>query len=153
MSSFELNHYTGGLLLMLLGMSCASPNTVARDASKLDFATIAQGTPAPGAAPAASALVVPFVLHVAAGQEIPVDFRLESRVFTLDTGPLKLVAKRDFYVLFREDGPPLLSEDGVEFEERVNNTFRFGLRVVKDEPATVELFLGIRREPSPPAAK
>jgi hypothetical protein len=44
MSSFELNHYTGGLLLMLLGMSCASPNTVARDASKLDFATIAQGT-------------------------------------------------------------------------------------------------------------
>jgi hypothetical protein len=155
MQSFNPRYHVSNLLLLplllLAGMGCASPNTVARDASRLDFATIARGAPAPGAAPTAPVLAVPFVLHVAAGQEVPVDFRLSSRLFALDTGPLKLVAKRDFYVLFRGDGPPLISEDGQEFEERVQNTFRFGLRVVQNEPATVELFLGIRPDPAPVA--
>lgn len=127
---------------------CAGPNAVARNAARVDFAALGRG----GASPdGKSPLTLPFVLHVAAGQEVPLDFQLNSRVFALDPGPLKLVAKRDFYVLFRDDGPPLLSEDGQQFEERAKNTFRFGLRVVKDEPTKVELYLGIRPEPQPVA--
>jgi hypothetical protein len=147
MPSFNPGTFAGSLVLLIasVGAGCAGPNSVARSASRLDFATLGQGTAPEGK----SALTVPFVLHVAAGQEVPIDFQLSSRLFALDPGPLKLVAKRDFYVLFRDDGPPLLSEDGKEFEERVQNTFRFGLRVIKNEPPQVELYLGLRPEPEP----
>jgi hypothetical protein len=150
MFSFSTKSYIGcvAFLVAAVGAGCAGPNAVARHAARVDFATLGRGTASPDGK---SPLALPFVLHVAAGQEIPFDFQLNSRVFALDPGPLKLVAKRDFYVLFREDGAPLLSEDGQQFEERAQNTFRFGLRVVKHEPAKVELYLGIRPEPQPAA--
>lgn len=150
MPSFNLESLIGRLALLsaVIGTGCAGPNSVARNAARVDFAALAQGAASRDAKPP---LTLPFVLHVAAGQEVPLDFQLNSRVFALDPGPLKLVAKRDFYVLFRADGPPLLSEDGQEFEQRPQNTFRFGLRVVKHEPTKVELYLGIRPEPQPAA--
>jgi hypothetical protein len=150
MASFHLESFIGCLALLsaVSGSGCAGPNAVARSASRVEFATLGQGAESPAAN---SPLALPFVLHVAAGQEVPLDFQLNSRVFALNPGPLKLVAKRDFYVLFRDDGPPLLSEDGQQFEERRQNTFRFGLRVVKHEPTKVELYLGIRPESQPAA--
>ncbi|HVZ31486.1 MAG TPA: hypothetical protein VG963_03625 [Polyangiaceae bacterium] len=150
MPSFNPKSYLACLALLsaVVGAGCAGPNAVARSAARVDFATLARAADQPDGRPP---LTLPFVLHVAAGQEVPLDFQLNSRVFALDPGPLKLVAKRDFYVLFRDDGPPLLSEDGQQFEVRPQNTFRFGLRVVKHEPAQVELYLGIRPEPQPAA--
>jgi hypothetical protein len=150
MPSIHLESFIGCLALVsaVLGAGCAGPNAVARSAARVEFATLGQGADSPDAK---SPLTLPFVLHVAAGQEVPLDFQLNSRLFALDRGPSKLVAKRDFYVLFRDDGPPLLSEDGQQFEQHPQNTFRFGLRVVKHEPTQVELYLGIRPEPQPAA--
>jgi hypothetical protein len=153
MPSFNLERSSAliALLSAVVGAGCAGPNAVARSATRVEFAALGKGGESPDAKPP---LTLPFVLHVAAGEEVPFDFQLNSRVFALDPGPLKLVAKRDFYVLFRNDGPPLLSEDGQQFEDRPQNTFRFGLRVVKNEPTKVELYLGIRPEPqlAPPHA-
>jgi len=55
----------------------------------------------------------------------------------VEGGPARLVARRDFYVLFRTDGPPLLSEDGVEFEDRPPGSFRLGLRAGRGEPTSI----------------
>jgi hypothetical protein len=134
--------------LLAVSVACAGPNTVARSAPRVAFTEIAQGQPGPAVERLQH---VPFVLHVQQGQEIPVEFGLDSSLFSFEPGPMKLVAKRDFYVLFRKDGPPLLSDDGVEFEKRPKNAFMFGLSVQKDQPAKVELRLRVRAEE--PAAK
>jgi hypothetical protein len=91
----------------------------------------------------------PYIIKVAAGTAIPVDFDLDSRVLAVRDEDFVLVAKRDFYLLMRADGPPLLSEDGVEFEDKPRNYFRFGFRLRGQEPTTVDFALGVRPEKKP----
>jgi len=129
-----------GLSLAVAG--CAGPNAAARNATRIEFADVASGQPE-----ARRMMELPFVLHVVAGQEIPIDWGIDSSLFTVEGGPARLVAQRDFYVLFRADGPPLLSEDGVEFEDRPRNSFRLGLRARRDEPTTLEAYVSIRPAP------
>lgn len=137
-----------GALLLLVAAGCAGPNQLARTAPVVPFPDIAQGQPPSQAIEHLQRL--PFVLHVPKGQQIPVDFALDSGLFELETGDLRLVAKRDFWVLFRADGAPLLSDDGVEFEKRPRNAFSLGLRVEKDQPARVDVRLRVRGdEPAP----
>lgn len=126
----------------LLAAGCAGPNQVARTAPRIDFAQfdtqrspelVAQlGNP-------------PYVVHFEKGRVIPVDFALESKLMSTQNEDFEIVVTRDFYVLFRADGPPLLSEDGIEFEEKHENSFRFGFRMKGQEPTVVDLGLGIRR--------
>ena len=88
----------------------------------------------------------PYIIKVSAGTVIPVDFDLDSRWLAVRDEDFVLVAKRDFYLLVRADGPPVLSEDGVEFEDKPRNYFRFGFRLRGREPTTVDLALGVRPE-------
>lgn len=132
-----------GALLLLVAAGCAGPNQLARRAPVVPFPDIAQGLPSPAIEHLQR---LPFVLHVPKGQQIPVDFALDSGLFDLETGDLRLVARRDFWVLFRADGPPLLSDDGVEFEKRPRNAFSLGLRVEKDRPARVDVRLRVRAD-------
>jgi hypothetical protein len=135
------------LLPLLLTTACAGPNAVARKAPRVSFADIAQGQPSPAIEHLQK---LPFVLYVPAGQRIPVELGIDSGLFALETGEMKLVAKRDFYVLFRADGMPLLSEDGVDFEKRAKNSFALGLNVQKDQPAKVQLGLRVRPDAETP---
>jgi len=138
------NRFAGPFLagLSLVAIGCAGPNAVARDATRIEFVDVAQGQPE-----ARRMTDLPFVLHVVAGQVIPIDWGIDSSLFSVEGGPARLVAQRDFYVLFRADGPPLLSEDGVEFEDRPPNAFRLGLRARRDEPTTIEAYVSIRPAP------
>jgi hypothetical protein len=130
-----------GVTLLAAG-GCAGPNQVARTAPRIDFARFdAQRSPE---------LVArlgkpPYVVYFEKGRVIPVDFALDSRLMSTRNEDFEIVVTQPFYVLFRADGPPLLSEDGVEFEERPENSFRFGFRLKGQEPTVVDLGLGIRR--------
>jgi hypothetical protein len=55
-------------------------------------------------------------------------------------------------VLLREDGPPIISEDGVDFDSKPKNSFAVGFAAMKDKPATVKMVLGFHKE-SPPAGQ
>jgi hypothetical protein len=85
-------------------------------------------------------------VHFKAGQVIPFSFALESKLFELEVPPLTIKAKRDIYLLIRADGPPLLSEDGVDFEKRVQNAFMFGFALKKGQTAEVRAKILLRPE-------
>ena len=138
-----------GVLLIFSAWGCAGPNQIAATAPRIPFSEIADGRASPHLQ---KLQAPPVVIHVQAGQKIPGDFAADSKLLAVEGGDFTLVAKRDFYVLFRTDGPPLLSEDGVEFEDQPRGTFMIGLRVLKDQPATVQLRVGVRPEGAPPAA-
>lgn len=135
---------TIGLVSLLAATACAGPNQLARGAPRVDFRDIALGQEHPTLAQRFGR--GPFILHFRAGDEVPVDFALDSRLFRLDTAPWKLVAKRDFYVLFLTDAPPRLSEDGVDFETHDRGSFQLGLRVRRGKPADIQIHLAVRPE-------
>jgi hypothetical protein len=142
-----LNNYvrsTIGLASLLAATACAGPNQLARGAPRVDFNQIALGQEHPTLAQRFGR--GPFILHFRAGDEVPVDFALQSRLFRLDTGSWKLVAKRDFYVLFLTDAPPRLSEDGVDFEKRDQGSFLLGLRVRRGKPADIQIRVAVHPE-------
>lgn len=151
MRSRELNNYTrsiwGCLVLVLAAAACAGPNQLARGAPRVDFRDIAAGQSHPVVA--ARFGRVPFILHFRAGDEVPVDFALQSRLFRLDSSSWKLVAKRDFYVLFLTDGPPRLSEDGINFETHDQNSFQLGLRLRRGQPADIQMHVAVHPESAP----
>jgi len=89
----------------------------------------------------------PVVIHFKVGQEVPLAFVMDSRLLTIAPQDLKLHVKSDFFLLLRADGPPLLSEDGVEFEEEAPNTFMVDFDAPKaDQPAKMKLRLSLRSE-------
>lgn len=133
------------LVLCTTLAGCAGPNGVAARAPRIAFSDLDQGDK--------KALIQrlsqpPYVVHFKAGQRIPFSFALESRLFEMDVPPLTITAKRDFYLLIRANGPPLLSEDGVDFKKRVQNAFMFGFSLKKDRPTEVQAKILLRPETS-----
>ena len=124
--------------------ACAGPNQVARGAPRLSFKQL-ETERSPELVSRLGKL--PYVLKFEAGQTLPVKFTLDSLVVDAKEADFVLVAKRDFYLLFQENGPPLLSLDGIEFEERPKNYFRLGFKMQKAEPTTIDLALGLRPVP------
>jgi hypothetical protein len=122
---------------------CAGPNQLAKNAPRVAFEAL-------GESDQASARLVlrqlPVVLHFKPGQHVPVDFGIESRLFEVDLPELDLLVRREFFLLLRPDGPPLLSEDGLEFEERPKNSFMLGFDVRDGKPTTLHLGLAVRPE-------
>ena len=129
------------IALALLG--CAGPNAVARDAPTIEFEQLRA---APSSALAQQLGQPPYIIKFEAGEEIPVDFVLESTLLATRDEDFVLIAKRDVYLLIRDDGPPVLSADGVQFEAKKKNWFRFGFRVTKREPSSIDLGLGLHPE-------
>ena len=140
------NYYNRSFMIpaaLLFAVGCGGANQVARNAPTVPFDRFDSDR--------SSALLSqlqkpPYIVKFRAGQVIPVDFTLDSKLMRAQDEDFVVIAKRDFYVLFRSDGPPLLSADGVEFEERPKNYFRFGFRLRGKEPATIDLGLGVRPE-------
>ena len=130
----------------LLAGGCAGPNQVARGAPTLPFEQL-QTQRSPELVQRLQHL--PYIVKFSKGQAVPVDFTLDSIVFEVRDEDFVIVAKRDFYLLFREGGPPLLSLDGVEFEDRPRNYFRFGFKMYKNEPTVIDFALGVRPQNAP----
>lgn len=139
-SSYRL-FSTIGLWLALASSGCAGPNQVAAGAPRIPFEQLNQQQHA-------SQLMglqdQPVVIHFKEGQEIPFNFVLDSRLLALTPPDMKLRVKSAFFLLLRADGPPLLSEDGVEFEEQPKNSFMLGFDVQRGQPAALNLRLGVR---------
>jgi hypothetical protein len=132
------------LLTLLLSSACAGPNLT--NVPRVPLAELAQGKLGPELH---NGLTPPFVLQVHTGDQLPIELILDSRLAKLDATQVTLTATRNFYVLFRSDGPPLLSEDGSDFSSRDKNAFRLGLRVQKGRPAALEVGLRIRADDTP----
>jgi hypothetical protein len=140
---YERSGYSALVAVGLALAGCAGPNSVARSAPTFPFESFENER--------SPELVrrlqnPPYIVKFKAGQVIPVDFTLDSQFLEAREEDFVIVAKRDFYLLFRADGPPLLSADGVEFEDRPRNYFRFGFRMKDREPTTIDFGLGVRPE-------
>jgi len=135
---------TAGTALLLgagLLVACAGANEEAKNADSVSFAALN----GPDREAARQKLLhLPVVLHVEKGTRIPLELQLDSKLARLDTRPMTLVAKRDFFLLIRSDGPPLLSEDGVDYESKPKNYFSLGLAAKRDRDALIRLRLGVR---------
>lgn len=136
---------------MLLGVSlsaCGASNTqLARSARRVPIAHIAE---LPEKERPTALASLPVVLEIRKGDRFPIDAALDSRLLTLhDTGPWTLEAKQTFYVLLREDGPPVISEDGLDFDSKPRNSFSVGFGAMKGKRATVKMLLGFHKEGSP----
>lgn len=133
-----------GLLVALGSIGCGGPNKVAAGAPHIPFNALSQ---AQYSEQLMSLGEQPVVIHFKVGQEVPLAFLMDSRLLTIAPQDLKLRVKSDFFLLLRADGPPLLSEDGVEFEEEPINTFTVEFDTPKaDQPAKMKLRLSLRSE-------
>lgn len=129
------------LLGALLVIACAGPNQMAQRAPRLSFGDLSGA----GRASAAQTLAqLPVVIHLKKGDRVPVDLQLDSEFASVQTERIELVAKREFYILLRPKGAPLLSDDGVDFTKRPReNYFTIGLHVTKKDPTVLIAYLGI----------
>lgn len=129
------------LSVVLTALGCAGPNRMAQRAPHLVFSDLY----GEGRANAAQKLVrLPLVIHLKKGDRVPVDLQIDSAFAVLETERIELIAKREFYILLRPKGPPLLSEDGVDFTKRTReNYFTVGLHVTKKDPTVLIAYLGI----------
>lgn len=123
------------LLVLLALCGCASPNRTAAKAPHISYSELESNG---GAKLFPQMTAPPYVLAFKAGEEIPLSFAFESKLVELDVPPLVIRAKRDFWILFRANGAPLVSLDGKDFTTKSMNSFMFGFRVVKDEPPSVQ---------------
>lgn len=130
-----------GLWLAVMSNGCAGPNSVAATAPRIPFEQLNQKH---HAAQLMGLNEQPVVIHFKEGQEVPFNFVLDSRLLALTPPEMKLRVKSAFFLLLRADGPPLLSEDGIEFEEQPKNSFMLGFAVERDKPAALHLRLGVR---------
>ena len=143
---FRLNYPCS--LLCLLGFSllgftalgCAGPNKIAANASRVTLAEL-NGTERADAFQKLSSL--PTVLEFKQGDRVPVSLMFDSELAALEAPDFTLVAKRTFYVLLRSDGPPLLSRDGIDFEESHKNSFFVGFDVRRPKQTRMHIGLGI----------
>jgi hypothetical protein len=140
--SWALRQVNLALLMLCTTLAgCAGPNQIAARAPRIAFSDLDQGD---RQAFIQKLSQPPYVVHFKAEQQIPFTFALESGLFEMEVPPLTITAKRDFYLLVRADGPPLLSEDGVDFKKRVRNSFMFGFSLKKDQPTEVQAKILLR---------
>jgi hypothetical protein len=134
------------LFVLSLGTSaCSNLNARAAEAPRVPFASLT-------ARHDLASLIgtKPVVLVFEPGERVPVRFELESMLMRTDREPVtfELVAKRRFFLLLLPDGPPKISQDGVDFEAQPKNSFKFGFAVTRSK-AELVLGIGIRREALP----
>lgn len=124
---------------LVLSACAASNSQLARNAPRVPIAHLRElSEQEPGKALAS----LPVVLEIREGDRFPIDAMLDSRLLTLHAeGPWSLQATQTFYVLLREDGPPVISEDGVDFDTKPKNSFNVGFMATKTEPAKLKLVL------------
>jgi hypothetical protein len=125
-------------LLAFCAAACgASNNQVAKTAPRVPIAHIA--TLAPEARAQALARL-PVILEIRKGDTFPIEPLLESRLVALHTeGGWTVEALETFYVLLPEEGAPVVSLDGVDFEQRVQNSFGAGFEAKAGQPPKVRL--------------
>ena len=111
--------------LALLATGCgASNNQIAKTARRVPVAHISELPPGERATALAS---LPVILEIRKGDSFPVEPVLESALVALHAeGNWVLEAKETFYVLLREEGPPVVSVDGVDFDAPGKNSFGIG---------------------------
>jgi hypothetical protein len=123
----------GGVVAVLLATAgCAQPPP----ATPVRFADLGSGRLK------SLDLRVPFVIEFQAGDRLPVDFEFSSEDFELEPArpAMTLIAKQHCYVRFAEDGVRV-SLDPNHFPDKGKKpgSFRFGLKVVRGEPAKLDL--------------
>lgn len=126
--------------LGLFALACgASNNQVAKTARRVPVAHIASMPPAERE----KALTgLPLILEIRKGDVFPIEPLLESRLVALHTeGAWKVEALETFYVLLREEGAPIVSVDGVDFEQHTRNSFGVGFDAQKGQPAKLRVAL------------
>jgi hypothetical protein len=128
------------LCLALLAIGCgASNNQVAKTARRVPVAHITD-LPPDERVKVLSAL--PLILEIRKGDRFPVEPLLESSLIALHTeGTWTVEARETFYVLLREEGAPIVSVDGVDFEQRVQNSFGIGFDAQKGQAAKLRVAL------------
>lgn len=136
------------LALPLAGslIACGASGTeLARGAPRVPIAHLAE---LPEAERASSLSELPVVLEVRKGDRFPIEAVLDSTLLQLHTdGQWSVEALEPFYVLLRPSGPPLLSSDGVDFDQSAQNSFNFGFGAQRDRPASIRLALSLRPSP------
>ncbi|HEU4577160.1 MAG TPA: hypothetical protein VFS67_02825 [Polyangiaceae bacterium] len=125
----------------------ASASQLAREAPRVPIAHISE---LPEAERAQALSSLPMLLEVRQGDRFPIDAVLDSTLLKLDTpGTWTVEALQPFYVLLRPEGPPLLSTDGVDFEQHTQNSFNFGFNAQKGQPVRIRLALRLRAAEPP----
>jgi len=91
---------------------------------------------------------VPFVVEFQAGDQLPVDFDFNSQDFELSPAhpTMTLIAKQHCYVRFSSDGVRgSLDPRDFERKSKAPGSFRFGLKVVRGEPAKLDVGIATPR--------
>jgi hypothetical protein len=134
--------FASPLLASVLLACGASSAQMARESPHVPIAHISE---LPEAKRASALASLPVVLEVRKGDRFPIEAVLDSTLLKLDSaGTWTVEALEPFYVLLRPEGPPLLSIDGVDFEQRMHNSFNFGFNAQKDQPTRIRLALRLR---------
>jgi hypothetical protein len=129
------------ILLGLTSSGCAGAGQAARGAQRVSYAELS----GPQRQAAYEKLTrVPVVIQFRRGERIPVELKLDSSLIELQAPDLTLIAKRDFALLLRADGGPLLSTDGSNFTPSEKNYFILGFNVTRDEPTSMRVVFGVR---------
>jgi hypothetical protein len=145
-SNFSLLALAALLASGLIGCA-ASATQLAREAPRVPIAHISE---LPEAERAQALAGLPMVLEVRKGDRFPIDALLDSTLLKLETPETWTVeALQPFYVLLRPEGPPLLSTDGVDFEQRAQNSFSFSFNAQKGQPARIRLAIRLRAAEPP----
>jgi hypothetical protein len=134
------------VMLLAFATACGGANGAARDAPRVPFARLNQEASAQKLVERLSRNE-PVVIQFEAGQVIPVDYAVDSRLFELTKQKTQIVVREDFQLLLW-DGAPRISEDGIDFESGPKNSFRFGFGMKKGEKPSIDIRLGIRQQPS-----
>jgi hypothetical protein len=129
------------LAVALLSTACASASSVAMGAPVIRFAQ-PPGNAGERRAQWADLGRKPVVVAFEPGDLVPVHFELDSMLVETQPHPVtfQLVASRRFFVLVSPHDRPRISLDGRDFDERHQNSFRFG---ISSTPAGSALDLGI----------
>jgi hypothetical protein len=125
------------LAAAFLSTACASASSVAMGAPVIRFAQ-----PPGNASQWADLGRKPVVVAFEPGDLVPVKFELDSILVETQPHPItfQLVASRRFFVLVSPHDRPRISLDGRDFDQRHQNSFRFG---VSSTPAGSAIDLGI----------
>ena len=143
----DLKYYRrSSYLALALLCGCAGANQIARNATHLAFADLNGPNRKQAVAAISSG---PSVIHFKRGERIPLDLALDSRLMQLEASQLTLVAKRDFALLLRPDGPLRVSGDGVDFEAEHGNYFGFGFEVEREAATLLRVKFGVLPEHEP----
>jgi hypothetical protein len=124
-----------------LALGCGASNSqIAKSARRVPVAQLSTLPPAERASALAS---LPLILEIHKGDTFPVETLLESRLLALHSeGALRVEALETFYVLLNREGAPVVSHDGIAFDDAPGkNSFGVGVSATADKPATVHVSL------------